>query len=249
MTTGRVPPLVVAGIAKERAGAERVFELAVPSFTVERGEIIAVLGRSGCGKSTFLELIALAAPPTQRVHGRGRFRFEGEDLIALWRRSDRERLAALRARGIGFILQTGALPTFLTVRQNAELSQQLAGREDPGFITTLLRDLELSEVEHAFPETLSVGQRQRAAIVRALAHRPQLIVADEPTGALDPDVAESVMRLLVQTAEGLGSAVVMASHDHDLVKATGIEVVHMAVERHALHDGRKLTRSTVERSA
>ena len=173
------------------------------SLSVERGEFIAVRGPSGSGKSSLLLTIGGMIRPTE-----GRVLVDGEDIYEM---PSRER-ARLRAERIGFVFQMFHLVPYLSALENA-LVPALAGarsdREDP---TELLSRFRLSDrLEHR-PAELSTGERQRVALARALLNRPEIILADEPTGNLDPDNAEQVMSYLAEF-QSSGGTVLVVTHD------------------------------------
>ncbi len=194
------------------------FRLEVPALTLSAGQAVAVTGPSGCGKSTLLDLLGLVLRPED---GSG-FTFDDQDVAALWRAGRSDRLAALRAGHIGYILQTGGLLPFLPVRANIALSCKLLGRKDDGLIPVLVDALKLTPLLDKMPAQLSIGERQRVAIARALAHRPALLLADEPTSSLDPANAETVMSLLLQLVSGLKVSAVVVSHDWALMSRFGL---------------------------
>ena len=222
-----MPRLELRDVRKERLGADRVFELHVRRFSLAAGEQLAVLGPSGCGKTTLLGLCGLASAPTSS----GGFTLEAEAgpcaVDALWREGRHERLARLRALHFGFVLQTGGVLPFRSVRGNVELPQRLSGRPDPARVELLLERLGLRELAREAPARLSVGQRQRVGIARALAHRPGFVIADEPTAALDPGNAARVIRLLLELTAEDGAALLLVSHDRRLVEATAMPVLEM----------------------
>lgn len=190
------------------SGAAR-FVLEVPSLVLSAGQGLALVGPSGAGKSTTLDLAALALAPDRA----GRLAVAGVDAAALWARGAHDALAALRARAIGYVLQTGGLLPFLTVAENIALPQRLVGRRDPRRMRDLADHLGIGAELDKKPAALSVGQRQRAAIARALAHRPSLVIADEPTAALHPELAVDVFALLVSACVEDGAALLVATHD------------------------------------
>jgi len=193
------------------------------SLQIREGEFVALVGPSGCGKSTLIDLLALALSPDDAL------RFDlrpagGEawlDVAAAWRRAP-QRLAQARAATCGYVLQTGGLLPFLDVAGNIALPAEIAGRAEPERIGALAARLGIAELLGEKPERLSVGQRQRVAIARALVHRPPLVLADEPTAALDPANAEIVMRLLLELVVQEGAALVLATHDRALADAFGL---------------------------
>jgi putative ABC transport system ATP-binding protein len=218
------PALEIEGLVRTNGAGAGAFVLEVERFVLRAGEAIAVAGASGSGKSTFLDLAALAVPPDRA----GRLALAGEDAAPLWRAGRGEALARLRARGIGYVLQTGALLPFVTVRANIALPQRLSGRQDPAHVASLAATLGIGATLDRMPASLSVGQRQRAAIARALAHRPALVLADEPTASLHPEMADTVLDLLVRETAASGAALLLATHDPDRALRFGLPVVPIA---------------------
>jgi len=196
-------------------GNENGFMLEVPSLTLSRGEAVAVVGPSGCGKSTLIDLLALL----RRPDAVRRFELLGEDVAALWARGGADACSALRAERVGVVLQTGGLLPSLTVWENVTLSQQLLDRPDAAWAQSLLDALDLARLGRRLPSQLSIGQRQRVAVARALAHRPALVLADEPTAALGMDHAGAALDLLLTLTRAADAALVVASHDTALLRA------------------------------
>jgi putative ABC transport system ATP-binding protein len=201
------------------------YGLLIEKFRVSAGDRLAVTGPSGCGKSTTLDLLGMTLKPTAA----GRFIFEAggsvTDVARLWQRGKLDRMADLRRQHIGYVLQTGELLPFLTVRENIELTARLKGAKDAEVRTErLLSELEIAHLARQYPQALSVGERQRAAIGRALAPKPDVILADEPTAALDPALARKVLRLLLESVERDGTALVLVSHDTKLVNEFDFDV-------------------------
>ncbi|MDX9699593.1 MAG: ATP-binding cassette domain-containing protein [Rhodocyclaceae bacterium] len=208
------------GVTKARAQGESVFELVVPDFAVHAGEVVAVVGPSGCGKSTLLDMIALVMMPSSVR----RFEIDAGatggmvDVRRLWVQGDEAALAALRRDHLGYVLQTGGLLPFLSVRDNIGLPGRIKGlRQDRPRIDRLARRLGLQGCLDRMPASLSIGQRQRAAILRALAHRPRLVLADEPTAAVDKARARSIIDDMEALARDESVAVVVVTHDVELV--------------------------------
>ena len=192
--------LSVEGLAK-RFGPTTVFENV--SFSLARGELVAVLGESGVGKSTLLNCVAGLERPDA-----GTVRLDGEALPL----ADEAALAHWRRVYLGFVFQAFHVLPHLTVAQNVALPLMLLGRSDPARVQSLLDGVGLADLGERAPRTLSGGQLQRVAIARALVHAPALVLADEPTGNLDPDNAERVLDLLVAQVRSHGMACLLATH-------------------------------------
>ncbi|MBB3192402.1 ABC transporter ATP-binding protein [Halomonas cerina] len=206
-------------VRKHRAQGDSAFELQVPSLEIHPGEMIAVVGESGCGKSTLLDLLALVLRPTSSQV----FRFtepntgHSVDAAALWAGGHEDALAHLRRAHMGYVLQTGGLLPFLDVRRNIELSARVSGRE-PVAVSELASQLGIDNCLDRMPAALSIGQRQRVAIARAVAHGPALVLADEPTAAVDKARGAQIMERLAMLARQQGTAVVVVTHDRPLVE-------------------------------
>ena len=210
-------PLRAAGVARSIAAAGSRFTLLVERFVVAAGERVAVVGPSGCGKSTLLALLALALrPDAGEVLALG-----GTDALALWRAGRADDLGALRARMVGFVPQTGALLPFLSLRDNILLPQRILARPDPARVAALAERLGIAAILDRRPASVSVGQRQRAAIARALSHRPGVVLADEPTASVHPAQADDILDLLARTATLDGAALVITTHDAARALAAG----------------------------
>ena len=184
------------------------------TLDVPGGTSVAVVGPSGCGKSTLLGLLGgLDLPST------GSVRVGSEVISAL---GERER-AAFRRANVGYVYQNDNLLPFLTVEEN--LAFQLALNSDrstdPADAGRLLARLGLDALAQRVPDQLSGGQRQRVAIARAVVHRPRLLLADEPTGALDPRNAGVVIDLLLEVGQALGVTLVVATHDRAAARRMG----------------------------
>jgi putative ABC transport system ATP-binding protein len=209
-----------------RSSGHSRFELRVPKLEVQRGEKLALVGPSGSGKSTLLDLLAMVEPPNSVE----RFLFTPVagapvDVAALLAAKSHDKLAALRRHWLGYVLQTGGLLPFLRVRDNIGLSRALLGLPLEPEVTQAAQALGVAAQLGKVPAALSVGERQRVAVARALAHRPAVVLADEPTAALDPTNASTVMRLFVDQADGFGITVIVASHDPARVEALGFRSI------------------------
>lgn len=224
---------------------DRVFRLEWDGFDLVGGRPVALTGASGSGKTLLLELLGLLREPGQGlVYGWSDAAGRSHDLAALWAGGARNpALAAMRGRLFGFVPQTGGLMPFLSVAENVALPQRINDCLDAGWCATLLDRLGLNDVAGLHPAALSIGQRQRAAVARALAHRPDFVIADEPTGALDPESADRVLRLLLETASDQGSGVILSSHDLDRIARFAISRLSLGVETGA--DGAVVSRLEV----
>ena len=194
------------------------------SFRLAKGEMAFLTGPSGAGKTTLLRLLYLALRPT-----RGLIRLFGEDVTAV----SRARLPELRRR-IGVVFQDFRLLDHLTTFENVALPLHVAGIRADEYRDNILELLEwvgLGDHVNAYPRVLSGGERQRAAIARAIVSKPHLLLADEPTGNVDPQLARRLLRLFVELNR-LGTTVIIATHDASLIAATpGARVM-------TLHQGR-----------
>jgi putative ABC transport system ATP-binding protein len=188
---------------------------------------LALIGESGSGKSTLLELLAMILMPTSSHT----FTFSpmpgnpAHDVAAIWHGHDADELSELRSRHIGYVLQHGGLLPYLTVRRNIELPRELLGLPVGDVAADLATRLGISQQLDKLPSALSVGQRQRAAIARALAHEPPIVIADEPTAAIDPLNATRIIELLVELADALEVTLILATHAHDLVRRGGFTLL------------------------
>ena len=221
--------LNLSAVHKSRGVGSQRYSLVIPALALRAGEQLAIVGPSGCGKSTLLDLLALVLAPDQV----GQFEFYQQDIAGLWRADRQSALAALRSQHLGYVLQTGGLLGFLDVRSNIALSRQLLGLKDDGSVTRLAEQLEISDQLAKKPAALSVGQHQRVSCARALAHAPQLVLADEPTASLDPLNAERVMQALLAQAREHRAACVIATHDEPLARASGLQVRRISCRRDA----------------
>lgn len=221
--------LTLSAVHKSRGVGSQRYSLVIPALALRAGEQVAIVGPSGCGKSTLLDLLALVLAPDQVGH----FEFNAIDIGSLWRADQQSRLAQLRSQHLGYVLQTGGLLGFLDVRGNIALSRQLLGLKDDGSVARLAEQLEISDQLAKKPSALSVGQRQRVSCARALAHAPQLVLADEPTASLDPLNAERVMHALLAQAHEHRAACVIATHDEPLARASGLQIRRISCRRDA----------------
>ncbi len=179
-------------------------------FKVKQEEFAAMIGKSGSGKSTLLHMIGGLDTPTE-----GEVTVAGKNLAGL----TKEQLAVFRRRKIGFVFQSYNLVPDLNVYENIILPVELDGKHaDKEFVDAVLDFLQLQEKKEALPHTLSGGQQQRAAIARALAAKPQILLCDEPTGNLDTATSHDVMGLLKMVARQYRQTIVLITHDNDIAQ-------------------------------
>ena len=213
------PLLELKGVSKEfPSGGEILRVLSGVDISIQPGETLAIMGPSGSGKSTLLGILAGLERPTTGMTKR-----DGEDAGA-W---DEERLALWRRKRVGFVFQSFRLMPTLTAVENASFPLELLG-EAPGTAEKrageLLGHLGLGDRLGHRPSQLSGGEQQRVAIARAYAHRPALILADEPTGSLDRATAARVLDALVEVNERSGTALVVVTHDPAAAERLGRSV-------------------------
>lgn len=219
----------------KRHRREQGYRLLIRSLRIPRGARLAITGPSGCGKSTTLDLLGLALRPD----GAERFIFAPRadaaplDVTALWRGERHDAMAALRLKHMGYVLQSGELLPFLDAGENMTLTARLAGMsaaEAAARAHGLAEALGVAHLLKAMPATLSVGERQRVAIVRALTPGPQLILADEPTAALDPVHAARVMDAFLTALEFHQGSLVLVTHNADWARRGGLTELAFRIE-------------------
>ncbi len=192
------------------SGNTEVVAMHDASMNVRHGEVVALLGPSGSGKSTFLTAVGLINPPTF-----GRIFFDGKLVLDASR--PQTNLRTFRRRHIGFVFQKSNLIPFLNAVENVQIAVELNGvpaRRARQRAMELLDQFGIADRAANRPAMLSGGQQQRVAVARALANRPGVILADEPTAALDSHRGRQVMELFARVAEEHGAGVIVVTHDH-----------------------------------
>ncbi len=226
--------LTVAQMEKTREKGGTRFTLRVPSFTVSRGEFLAVVGPSGCGKSTFLDMLGLVLQPDEAEIFSFYPRYRGKVVgFPLMNRKESQ-LAILRSREIGYVLQSGGLLPYLSVEDNILLPCRLNNYPEDKCLErarAIAQRLGIDDQLNKKPAFLSGGQRQRVAIARALVHQPHMILADEPTAAVDQFTAIEIRDSFRAIAQSEGIGLVMVTHDRNLVNDCADTMVTFAVER------------------
>ncbi|MGV8926631.1 MAG: ABC transporter ATP-binding protein [Ewingella sp.] len=201
-----------------RGQGTQAHHVCLPQLTLRPGQVVAVTGESGCGKSTLLEAIGLLLRPASI----GRFELHDDkqlDVAALLNSNKQAELADIRARHLGFVLQNGGLLPFLSVQDNIRLPCQLLGRlPDKAMLSRVIDALKLGPLLGKYPAQLSFGERQRTAFARAIMHRPALVLADEPTAALDPYNAQQLFSLFIDLVAQEGMMALVVCHDWPLVQ-------------------------------
>lgn len=218
--TKEIPPIVLEGVSKTYRSD--VLALNDIDVRIEKGEFVFVVGASGSGKSTFIKLIMKEIEPTK-----GKVFVNGRDLLRL----RRKQIPILR-RSIGVVFQDFRLLKDRTVFENVAFAQRIIGASKHDIkkrVPEVLALVGLSEKIHAYPRELSGGEQQRVALARALVNRPTLLLADEPTGNLDPKNSWEIMELLEQINRN-GTTVVVVTHNQEIVNMMKKRVI-------ALHKG------------
>ena len=208
-------------------GALKVLGLKRINLTIRRGEFVAIMGQSGSGKSTLMNILGCLDRPSL-----GHYYLDGADVAGM----TSDELSAIRNKKIGFVFQSYNLLPILTVYENIVLPLELDGRKpDQAFVEELLTVLGMKEKRDSLPGQLSGGQQQRAAIARALAAKPAIVLADEPTGNLDSRNSQEVLGLLKTTGKQFHQTILMITHNEELAQLCDC-IIH-------IEDGRIISQS------
>nr|VFK78973.1 MAG: putative ABC transport system ATP-binding protein [Candidatus Kentron sp. SD] len=211
-TRSSVCRLRLRNVVKTRGDKTRRIRIEIPHLEVAEASFVAIVGRNGSGKSTLLDMLGLILTPDHADE----FSLFGNRLLRL----DRLSIGAktrFRRKHLAYVLQTGGLIEFLTLRENIRFAARLAKRP-LSRIEALAKDLGIADVLDKRPGRVSGGQRQKAAIARALIREPDIILADEPTSALDSGSAERLMDTFGRMTRELGCSLIMVTHDRALVE-------------------------------
>ncbi len=203
------PLIVVSHLSKSVTDATGTLDILRDiHFSLQARQTMAIIGASGSGKSTLLAIMAGLDTPSQ-----GTVHIAGQDLFAL----NEDERAALRARHIGFVFQSFQLLAPLTAIENVMLPLELAGHPNPKPVARdMLARVGLSERLNHYPKVMSGGEQQRVALARAFVVKPDVLLADEPTGSLDHATGENVMQLMLDLNKELGTTLVLVTHDRAL---------------------------------
>jgi len=177
------------------------------SFSVDESEFVMIYGKSGCGKTTLLNILGGLDRPTS-----GSVVIDGESISAL----SEDELAKMRLEKIGFVFQDFNLLMDLTVRENIALPLRFSGKEDGGRIDTMMEKFDIKPLANETANKISGGEAQRVAIARAMMNEPRIILADEPTGNLDTENTENVMEMIGLIRRDFGATIILATHDKEL---------------------------------
>lgn len=191
-------------------GTDKVYALNNLSLEIERGEFVVILGPSGSGKSTLLHILGGLDNPTE-----GEVLVDGVNIAGY---SDDE-LAKYRRSDVGFVFQAFNLLPSLTAIENIEMPLLIDGQTmDQEYMDEVMECLEIKELQKRLPSQMSGGQQQRIAIARALSNKPKMVLADEPTGNLDSEISDKVLKLLKETCKKYGQTLIMITHNEEIAK-------------------------------
>ena len=222
----------IRNLVKERVG-EHTYRLVISHLEIAGGSMLAITGPSGCGKSTTMDILGLAlacdSAETFCLNASGKT----YDIARLFHEKQFEKLAWLRRTLIGYVLQTGELLPYLSVLDNMTLTARMNGIAKDAAeerACMLAKHLGIGKHVQVFPDTLSVGERQRAAIVRALVPKPGILLADEPTAALDPVHAATVLDVLFHLVREEKTTLILITHDTGLLQGKHITTLRFRLE-------------------
>jgi len=213
----------ISKIYPSRSGKKPIIALDNVSFEIGKKEFVSIVGKSGAGKTTLLKLILAEERPTS-----GKILFDGLDIYSI----KKSKIPVFRQR-IGVVFQDYKLFPLKTIYENTAYVMEIMGASDKEIERDVLKVLELVGLKdkiYNFPNELSGGEKQRAALARALVHRPEVILADEPTGNLDPYNTIEIIRLLNKIYE-LGTTVILATHDKELINMLKKRVITLEAGR------------------
>lgn len=206
--------IVVRNLVKEYENRRRI--LNGVTFSIKEGEFVTIYGRSGSGKTTLLNILGGLDRPTS-----GDIQIAGESIVGL----SEDDLARMRLSKIGFVFQDFNLLMDMTVRENVALPLRFSGNGDLKKVDDLLEKFEIKHIASVIANKISGGEAQRAAIARALMNRPKIILADEPTGNLDLENTENVIKTFQLARKDFGTTVVLATHDIELAAHSSSKIM------------------------
>lgn len=197
----------VENLVKKYDGRAAILDGA--SFSVTKGEFVMIYGKSGCGKTTLLNILGGLDRPTS-----GTVVLDGIDIVNV----SEDDLARIRLERVGFVFQDFNLLQELTLKENVALPLMFSGKKNEGKIDRLLEKFDIKDIANETANKVSGGEAQRAAIARAIANDPVIVLADEPTGNLDKENTDNVMEMFELVRRDFGTTILLATHDEDLAK-------------------------------
>ena len=219
--------LVLTGVEKKLGDLDHSITIQIPKFELRQREIVAIVGSNGCGKSTMLDIISMLCKPDRAeqfiIYSNGG---DFNDVQSL----NEKEINKLRRNNIAYILQSGGLLEFLTLQQNISLVTRLKKGKQANF-NEIVKSLGIEKLLNKKPMQLSGGQRQKGAVARALIQQPDIILADEPTSAMDSLSAIRLMENLTTRVSNSGSSLVLVSHDASLVQDFAHRVYRFSVKQ------------------
>lgn len=222
--------LSIRGLEISRGRVGEAYRVSMPKLDLSTGEVAAIVGPSGCGKSTLLESLGLILKPDQIQE----FRLQDLDLTSNKSMSSQRRekyWASVRQHYMGFVPQSGGLLPFLSVKQNIELSTRMSGTALTTAVQkTVIDRLNIGSLLKRLPKELSIGERQRVSFARSIAHQPMLLLADEPTAALDPVLAKELFSLIVDISRALKISALIVTHEWSIVADLGIRQISAQIQ-------------------
>jgi len=234
----KIPLFTLENVIKKRDS----FSLHISKLNIYQGEKIAIIGPSGCGKSTTLDILGMIMRPDAESttflfypHGKSTETALPIDINILWKNNEQDKLATYRLHLLSYVLQTGGLLPYLSVKENIILPlKALNKRNDEAKFNSLLKRLKIQHLANNKPQNISIGERQRVAIARALISSPAVILADEPTAALDPNNADTVMKIFLEEVENTKTTLIMVTHYHELIEKNNFTIIETAIAKDAL---------------
>ncbi|BBL88450.1 ABC transporter ATP-binding protein [Vibrio rotiferianus] len=219
--------LILTDVVKKLGDLDHNITIQIPNFELRQKEIVAIVGSNGCGKSTMLDMISMLCKPDKA----GDFIFCSADgQYVNIQTLDEKGVNTLRRNNIAYILQSGGLLEFLTLKQNISLVTRLKKGKQADF-DEIVSNLGIDKLLNKKPMQLSGGQRQKGAIARALIQQPDIILADEPTSAMDTLSAITLMKNLTSRVRNSGSSLILVSHDPSLVRDFAHRVYRFSVKQ------------------
>ena len=215
--------LTIHNLVISRPIGKSFFKVCLPELSVQAGQVVVIKGDSGCGKSTLLEMIGMILQPDEISHYHLMVDNQNYDIADVIQRNDVNELATIRAKYLGFMLQTGGLLPFLNIKDNILLSAKLLQKNiDTTRFDYLIDKLNIGHLLNKYPKQLSIGERQRASFIRSIIHKPALLLADEPTSALDPYNANLLFDLIIEQAQQDNIAAMIVTHDWQRIENKGL---------------------------